>query len=77
MKKTFLLIIALVYLGFNINAQEKNKKDIELIKKTILTAYQDGLQNEGDPEKIDKFFINIVEDFDLTWRFSKQNPRGT
>ena len=56
MKRTFLLIIALVYLGINLNAQENINKDIELIKKTILTAYQDGLQNEGDPEKIDKGF---------------------
>lgn len=35
---------------------QDNKKDVELIKKTILNAYQDGLQNEGDLKKIDEGF---------------------
>jgi len=35
---------------------QDTKKDVELIKKTILSAYQDGLQNEGDLKKIDEGF---------------------
>ena len=54
MKKIFLLIIVAF---FAMNAfSQNNDAEIENIKKTILTAYVDGLQNEGDIEKIDKGF---------------------
>jgi protease I len=54
-------IISIVFIGAlilpgQIYSQEKNDKDVELIKKTILSAYQDGLQNEGDLKKIDEGF---------------------
>ena len=54
MKKVFLLIIV-TFLALNVFSQN-NDAEIENIKKTILTAYVDGLQNEGDIEKIDKGF---------------------
>ncbi len=54
MKKYFLLIIV-TFLAMNTFSQN-NDAEIENIKKTILTAYVDGLQNEGDIEKIDKGF---------------------
>lgn len=56
MKRILSLTIVLVCISTALFAQNENKKDIELIKKTILTAYQDGLQNEGDLKKIDKGF---------------------
>jgi len=56
MKKALIFSILLVCTCLSVVAQVDDKKDIELIKKTIITAYQDGLQNEGDLEKIDKGF---------------------
>jgi len=56
MKKALIFSILLASVCLSVVAQTDDKKDIELIKKTILIAYQDGLQNEGDLEKIDKGF---------------------
>ena len=53
MKKTFFFIALLVFAGATF-AQEKTDK--ELIKETILLAYQDGLLNEGDGAKVDAGF---------------------
>ena len=47
--------IFIVLLVGNIFSGE-DKQDVEAIKKTIQTAYVDGLQNEGDLKKIDKGF---------------------
>ena len=55
MKKLLSLIMALALVTIVSPAQD-NKKDIEVIKKTILNSYQDGLQNEGDMKKIDEGF---------------------
>lgn len=46
MKKITLMLLALI-MGVGIMAQDA-KKDKEAIKKLILTAYVDGLQNKGD-----------------------------
>lgn len=73
MKKVFLLIIV-TFLALNVFSQN-NDAEIENIKKTILTAYVDGLQNEGDIEKIDKGFhpdfelLGIEKDNEM-WRLS-------
>ena len=56
MKRILILSLVLIGISISTNAQTDNKNDIELIKKTILTAYQDGIQNEGDMKKIDKGF---------------------
>ena len=47
-----------IALYFSSSAQtiSKNEAEIEAIKKTIQTAYVEGLQNEGDFTKIDKGF---------------------
>ncbi len=50
MKSIILSIILLA--TFSINAQNTDS-DKDAIKKTIQTAYVDGLQNEGDMDKID------------------------
>ena len=50
MKKTLLLITSL--LALHVGAQDINK-DKEAIKKVIQTAYVEGLQNEGNLEKVD------------------------
>jgi len=52
------LLVAFVIIGFT-NAQDKSDK--ELIKKTILSAYQDGLLNEGDDAKVNKGFHSDFE----------------
>lgn len=49
MKKVFLVVLVMV-LSLAVFAQETDK---EAIKKVIRTAYVEGLQNEGDLEKID------------------------
>lgn len=56
MKRTLIFSVLIVCIGLSVIAQDNNKKDIELIKKTILNAYQDGLQNEGNLDKIDQGF---------------------
>lgn len=56
MKRTLILSVLLACISLSVFAQDNNKKDIEQIKKTIISAYQDGLQNEGDMDKIDAGF---------------------
>lgn len=58
MKKLFVLLIALLVF---VNAGTK-LSDEDMIRKVIQTAYVEGLQNEGDFEKIDAGFH---PDFDL------------
>lgn len=53
--KFFIAIILLAILSSYSFAQD-NAKDIETIKATIQSAYVDGLQNDGDVDKIDKGF---------------------
>ena len=53
--KLFITMILLVILSSSSFAQDK-AKDVEAIKATIQSAYVDGLQNDGDVEKIDKGF---------------------
>ena len=57
MKKVILFLIV-VASGFSAIAQDKeaNEADIAQIKKTIQTAYVEGLQNEGDTVKINMGF---------------------
>ena len=50
MKKILLVITSL--LALHVGAQDINK-DKEAIKKVIQTAYVEGLQNEGNLEKVD------------------------
>jgi hypothetical protein len=52
MKKVFILSIILAF-GINLVAQESDK---EAIKKLVLTAYIDGLQNKGDLNATEKGF---------------------
>jgi len=59
MKKLLLGIIILSI--FSLSAQDIEKEK-EAIKKVIQTAYVEGLQNEGDIDKIDS---GIHPDFDL------------
>ncbi|MFN8257594.1 MAG: nuclear transport factor 2 family protein [Bacteroidales bacterium] len=56
--KKLLLFSTLVMISFIVNAQNSNQndKEIETIKKVIQTAYVEGLQNEGDFNKIDQGF---------------------
>ena len=57
MKKLSILFILLIALSISVLAQDTDtKKDVEAIKKVIQTAYVEGLQNEGDVEKIDNGF---------------------
>jgi len=51
------IVIVLLVSFFTLNVySQNNDTEIDNIKKTILTAYVDGLQNEGDIVKIDKGF---------------------
>jgi len=59
--KLFLTMILLVLLATSLFAQDISK-DVEAIKEIIQSAYVDGLQNDGDMEKIDKGFH---QDFNL------------
>jgi hypothetical protein len=63
MKEVFILLFAAV-ISISLRAQHQtgNEEDIELIKKTIQTAYVEGLQNEGDTIRINQGFH---PDFDL------------
>jgi len=54
-------MILLVLLTTSLFAQDISK-DVEAIKEIIQSAYVDGLQNDGDMEKIDKGFH---QDFNL------------
>ncbi|NPE27353.1 hypothetical protein HNV12_05110 [Methanococcoides sp. SA1] len=54
MKKIIVICLVLL-MALPILAEDKNS-DEELIKKVIQSAYVDGLQNEGDFEKIDAGF---------------------
>lgn len=51
MKKTILFAVLLVNVLFV--AAQSDEKEVESIKKVIQTAYVEGLQNEGDLQKID------------------------
>jgi hypothetical protein len=71
MKKTFVLlfIITICITSFG---QKVNNEEIEAIKKTIQTAYVEGLQNEGDFDKIDSGFhpsfkLIGIKDGSETW----------
>ena len=61
MKKTFLILTLFLAVTTILQAQNE-EKEIEAIKKVIQTAYVEGLQNEGDVEKIDS---GIHPDFNL------------
>lgn len=73
MKKVFLLFIV-TFTALNVFSQN-NDAEINEIKKTILSAYVDGLQNEGDIEKINKGFhpdfelLGIGKDNEM-WKLS-------
>ena len=56
MKQSFLSALLIFALSLSTIAQNNasGKEDQELIKKVIQSAYVDGLQNEGDMDKIDK-----------------------
>ncbi|MEN8121478.1 MAG: nuclear transport factor 2 family protein [Bacteroidota bacterium] len=58
MTKSFLLALIIFAFSFSAFAQDNAdvKKDQEAIKKVIQSAYVDGLQNEGNFDKIDKGF---------------------
>jgi hypothetical protein len=58
MRKTFLPVLFALYFGvssFAQNTEELNKEQ-EAIKSLIQSAYVEGLQNEGNFDKIDKGF---------------------
>jgi len=59
--KKLVLLCSVIAFCFQLNAQNV-EEDKKAIKKTIQTAYVDGLQNEGDLEKIDS---GIHPDFRL------------
>ena len=59
MKKSILPAILIIAFGLTAFAQKTNDKssgDKDAIKAIIITAYEEGLQNEGDFNKIDKGF---------------------
>jgi hypothetical protein len=62
MKKLFLFLF-IPAISFSVQAQNKatNDADIALVKKTIQTAYVEGLQNEGDTIKINSGFCPEFE----------------
>lgn len=53
--KRLIILLLLLLAGF-IAKSQNIEKEKEAIKKLIQTAYVDGLQNEGDAEKIDSGF---------------------
>jgi hypothetical protein len=60
--KKILAIAILILCGYHLFAQETDiKKETELIKKTIQSAYVEGLQNEGDTVKINRGFHPAFE----------------
>lgn len=75
MKKVILLFIV-TFLFINVFSQTVDENsEIEAIKKVIQSAYVEGLQNEGDIDKIDSGFhpdfelLGIEKDNDM-WRLS-------
>ena len=56
MKKTILLSLVILLSFSVLFAQDEQKKEKELIKKVIQTAYVDGLCNNADEEAIKKGF---------------------
>ncbi|WP_430813018.1 nuclear transport factor 2 family protein [Carboxylicivirga sp. RSCT41] len=57
------LHVLLVFFAVSLLAQaQENNKEIEAIKKVIQSAYVEGIQNEGDIDKID---AGIHPDFNL------------
>jgi hypothetical protein len=57
MKTTIAIILALCFSTFSFSQNtDELKKEQESIKNLIQTAYVEGLQNEGDVDKIDKGF---------------------
>ncbi len=57
MKKLMIMILlVLVYVQIQSQTNNANDTEIEQIKKVIQTAYVEGLQNEGNFDKIDKGF---------------------
>jgi hypothetical protein len=56
-----IITTTIILLSF-VSMQAQEKSDKELIKETIISAYQDGLLNEGNAAKIDAGFH---EDFEM------------
>ncbi|MFC2106904.1 nuclear transport factor 2 family protein [Bacteroidota bacterium] len=74
MKKSF-LIVTLFLAVTTFSQAQSNEKDIEAIKEVIQTAYVEGLQNEGDVEKIDsgihpKFNLIGIDKGNDMWVYS-------
>lgn len=71
MKRTFLIILLLASFGMFAQNTEADK---EAIKKVIQTAYVEGLQNEGDINKIDSgihpgFVLLGIGDDNEMWKY--------
>lgn len=54
--KTFIMMLVLYIVSIMPQQKSGNETDIEAVKKVIQSAYVEGLQNEGDFEKIDQGF---------------------
>lgn len=73
MKKLSLFLIAV---GICLHAFPQNiEKEKDAIKKVIQTAYVEGLQNEGDVEKIDSgihpdFNLLLIDKGNTMWKYS-------
>ncbi len=74
--KTNLIVLMLLLLSASLSAQPKPlNPDEEAIKKVIQTAYVEGLQNEGNIEKIDSgihpdFNLLGIDSGDNMWKLS-------
>ena len=74
MKKILFIITLISISTMGVFAQENTEKEIKTIKNVIQTSYVEGLQNEGDIDKIDSGFhpsfrlIGIKGDND-TWEY--------
>lgn len=70
--KQNLILLSIVLFAWNIQAQTSNESEQDAIKEIIQSAYVEGLQNEGDIEKIDagfhpKFELRGIENENDIW----------
>jgi len=79
MKKNILFTIMLFVI--TIVTAQKEKSEIEIIKEIIQTSYVEGIQNEGDAQKIDAgfhpdFYLLGIDIGDKMWKYSIKDWRA-
>ncbi len=74
MKKLFFLVTVALF-SINENMAQSQTTEKEAVKNVVQSAYIDGLQNEGDKEKIEAgfhpdFYLLGIDKDDKMWRYA-------